>query len=61
MTSQDENPLVTGALAKELAGMPEEERARMQRILQLVFTTISGLEQRVRELEQQRRLKASDI
>ena len=61
MASEDENSLLAGALAQELAGMPEEQRARMQRILQLVLTTIAGLDQRVRELEEHRRLKASDI
>jgi hypothetical protein len=61
MAAEDENSLITGVLADELAGMPEVERVRMQRILQLVFTTIAGLDQRVRELEEQRRLKASDI
>jgi hypothetical protein len=61
MASEDITSLLAGALAEELAGMPEEERARMQRILRLVFTTMAGLDQRVRHLEEQRRLKASDI
>ncbi|MEK7950798.1 hypothetical protein [Luteolibacter soli] len=61
MSPQDENSPLAAVLAEELAGMPEEDRVRTERILGLVFETIAGLELRVRELEEKGRLDASDI
>jgi hypothetical protein len=61
MSPEDENSALAAVLAEEFAGMPEEDRMRTERILGLVFATIAGLEQRVRELEEKGRLEASDI
>lgn len=61
MSPEDKNFPLAAVLAEELAGMPEEERIRTERILRLVFATIAGLERRVKELEEKKRLDASDI